>query len=86
MKKTARHGPLKAALKIMVYLSEHRFGATIHDLMQETGRGRRNIYRYLAALNEAGIEIQNCSPRGAGIIARFRIVDRPRWSRMLGIL
>lgn len=85
MKKSSRHSPLKAALAILIYLAEHRFGATVGDLMEETGFKRRNIYRYIKALNEAGIEVVNCSPRGQGYRSKFRLADRPRWGQMVGI-
>jgi predicted DNA-binding transcriptional regulator YafY len=81
MRKSTRLSPLKQTLTIMAYLAEHPSGATIYELMAATGFQRRTIYRYIAALNEAGIKIKNMVGRGQGIRAVLRMVSWPRWVR-----
>lgn len=85
-RKNRRHGPVKKALAILRYLVEHRFGATIAELGEETDAKPRNVYRYIAALQEAGIRVRNVAGRGPGVKAKFRLEDRPSYARLLGIV
>lgn len=52
-----RYRPLVRALRIFVALCRTRFGLTIPQLLDEVECSRRTLYRYLDALQEAGVRI-----------------------------
>ena len=85
MKKDVRNHPLKTLIKILTYLSEHRFGGTLEDLVEETGMSRRSVYRYITVIKESGIGISCPGPRGPGRPGRYRLVRRERYARLLGL-
>lgn len=52
-----QYRPLVRALKIFVALCRTRFGLMIPQLLDEVECSRRTLYRYLDALQEAGVRI-----------------------------
>lgn len=84
-RKSARHSPLKKALAVLVYLCEHRFGASLDELCAQARTKRRNVHRYILALNEAGVRIRNTSGRGPGVRGNWRVEDRRGWATRIGL-
>ncbi len=56
--KSERHRPLQRVLEMVKYLADHRFGAEIGELAKEMDMTPRNVYRYLRAMDEAGVGIE----------------------------
>jgi predicted DNA-binding transcriptional regulator YafY len=84
-RKDRRHSPLKKALAILIYICDHRSGATLEDLIEKTGSKRRNVYRYLQALNDAGARIVNISP-SRRVKAVFRLEGRKAWANRIALI
>lgn len=79
-----RHRVLSKSLEILRYLVDHRFGATMEELAKEFDMSRREAYRYKDAFERAGIELTphfNPATRGN----RWRLKDRPRYARLMGM-
>jgi predicted DNA-binding transcriptional regulator YafY len=72
---------LTKVLMLLKYLSDHRFGGTVKELMAEIEVSRRSLYRYFVVLEQAGIEMNARPGPGAGE-ARYRLVDRPTYARL----
>ncbi len=53
---------LRSCLEMLVFLVEHRFGATLEELAEELDITRRQVYRYKKALQGAGIELTEHRP------------------------
>lgn len=75
---------LKHAIRIVIYLCDHRFGATAGDLADLTGQSTRTVWRYVKALRDAGVRIRNVRGSGHGK-ALFRLVDRELWARRISV-
>lgn len=57
MRKNSRHGPLTQALGLIVELRRRRFGMDYKEIIAHLGCSRRNMYRYLKALEDAGVKL-----------------------------
>jgi len=57
-RKSKRHSPLMRALDLLVELSSRRYGMDYAEIMSHLGTGRRNMYRYLDALERAGVKLE----------------------------
>lgn len=68
MRKSARHSPLIRALDLVLELSRLRFGMTLAEMVELLKTSRRNIYRYLDALQRAGVKFR-----------KEKLVGRRRW-------
>ncbi len=79
-----RHAPLTRAMRVLVYLCDHRFGGTIADLADECGVSMRETYRYLNAIEAAGIPIERAR-RGPGM-NMIRLRDRRWLAERLGVI
>ena len=79
---------LRAYVTILKMLGRSRYGTSIAEIIQETGFCRRNVYRYLHAIKEAGLPIiQEKDQRSRhGRTRRWRMVSRPEWMSKVGIL
>ena len=86
MRRSNRNRPLKTALQILFYLEDHRFGATVEDLMEETGYSRRAIYRYLEVFRDVGIKLVAMGHLGRGPKRRWRLENRKKYLVLRGIL
>lgn len=75
---------LKHAIRIVIYLCDHRFGATPADLAEETGQSIRTVWRYVKALRDAGVQIRNAREPGHGK-ALFRLVNREIWVKRMSV-
>ena len=80
------HECLTRAIRLLVYLCDHRFGGTLTDLAEEAGITQRQLYHYLEAFERAGVPVERtdgCRWSGPG---RAKLRDR-RWiAQKLGIL
>ncbi len=73
--KSERHRPLQRVLEMVKYLADHRFGAEIGELAKEMDMTPRNVYRYIRAMDEAGVDIER-SGRAQWEKSRIRLKDR----------
>lgn len=71
------HGTLVRALKMYFALARSRFGMTVDDLRVEIDCTRRTVYRYLNALEQAGVEITT-KREGNGKITRQVVAEGQR--------
>lgn len=79
-RKSRRHGPLVRALDLLSELASRRFGMDMGEIQDHLGVSRREAYRYLDALADAGVKIdKRKEPGGArgGFVWRwlYRLVD-----------
>jgi len=79
------------ALKVLIYLTDHRFGADIQELMELTELSRRQVWRILKAINDAGILLVGVrwgqrGSRGIGVKTNVRLMDHARAKRLCGIV
>ena len=78
-RRSGRHIPLERCLRLLLRLSELRFGMTIDEMSEELGVSRRETYRYLDAIKRVGIRLQSnrvISPNAGHTINRHRLVKR----------
>ena len=78
-RKSVCHSPLERCLRLLLRLSQLRFGMTINEMSKELGVGRRETYRYLIALKRAGIRLESkkvTSQSTGYTINRHRLVQR----------
>lgn len=73
--KSERHRPLQKVLEMVKYLAAHRFGVNTGDLAREMDMSRENVFRYLRAMDEAGIGIER-SRRPDSPQTVVRLTDR----------
>ena len=78
------YAQLKKILAILIYLSEHRFGATVQELSKELGVTQRTVYRILKVFREMDIPIQYTLNEDQKRI--YRLGNRPRMAGLLGIV
>lgn len=71
--------PLVRALKLFVALCRSRFGLTILELLDEIECSRRTLYRYLGALEEAGVRIATeTNPSTGQVLRKVHHIDGRR--------
>lgn len=73
-------GGLAAAIRLWRYLADNRFGLTIPEIMQFTRRSRRQAYRMIDHLEEAGVAIDREYIEGPNRRhTKFRLRNRREW-------
>lgn len=85
MGRASRNVQLKEALEMLRYMAEHRFGATIHEFIEELGINRRKVYRLLVTFRELKIPIIT-TYRPDSSTKVFRLANRPQVAALLGIM
>lgn len=80
-----RHVCLIRCLKLLQLIGSTRWGVTIADMTAELGISRRNIYRYITALQMAKIRL-HASGGGRGDSKRWRLLDQREHLAKIGIL
>lgn len=78
------HATLRKALEVLQYLVDHRFGGTIEELAKEFDLSKRQVRRYLHAIEGAGVALE-CRRNGASLANVWRLNDRPRYARLMGM-
>ncbi len=76
-KRGGRNGRLRRALGLIFYLASRHFGATVAEMIEETGAARRTVYRDLSALKEAGIRFNTERAPSLGRSSRWRLIGLP---------
>lgn len=79
------HATLRKALEVLQYLVDHRFGGTVEDFAKEFELSRRQVRRYLHALEGAGVAL-DCRRNGPSLANVWRLKDRPRFARLMGMV
>lgn len=87
MRKMGRHACLKRCLDMIRVMVDNRFGVTLPRLQEELEVSRREVYRYIQALREAGLHLENVSGgRGGRNKAVYKLINRQEWVAMRAIL
>jgi len=78
---------LTRGIEILRFVARNRFGVTISDIVTQFEMHRRTIYRYLDALQNAGIRIHKSrKPGGKGCENIWKLVTPREHMERIGIL
>lgn len=79
MPRQATRTIVKRIAALLIAFANAKHGFTIPDLIEETGMSRRTVYRYLVALEDAGIRLERRKLDADGKRVRYRALDRLQW-------
>lgn len=86
MRRKERGVQLQRILGLVFFLADRYFGATIAEMLEETGFPRRTLYRDLAMIEGAGLQFRKERVPAHGTANRWRLVGvSDRLVRLAGL-
>jgi biotin operon repressor len=86
LRKSGRHACLRRCLDLIKLFMANRFGLSFADIQSALGLSRREVHRYIKALQQAGVGIKNVNPIGGRTPGRYRLMNRQEFIELQAIL